>query len=117
MDTLGTAVIDGLCIALGIDRAARGAITRLSEQTGIPYRTLHAWHRDGKSPSAAHAAELGDRHGLILLRVPGCSWLVMKEAPEGATDTVPSAREAVAAAEALGSWPGGSDTPSGQRAP
>ena len=107
-DPLGRAVIGGLCKSLQIDIGKRGAVSRLSEKTAIPYRTLHAWLKDGKSPSAAHASELGDRFGLILLRFPGGRWLVMPQAPEGAAVVVPDTPAGViAAANALGSWPGG----------
>ena len=86
-DTLGRAVIGGLCKSLEIDPDKRGAVSRLSEKTEIPYRTLHAWLKDGKSPSAAGAAELGDRFGLIYLRHPGGRWIVMVQAPEGAANS------------------------------
>tara|TARA_R100001510_G_scaffold51492_1_gene51348 strand:- start:2089 stop:2418 length:330 start_codon:yes stop_codon:yes gene_type:complete len=104
-DTLGRAVIGGLCKSLEIDIGKRGAVSRLSEQTEIPYRTLHAWLKDGKSPSAAHASELGDRFGLILLRHPGGRWLVMPEGPAVVVPDTPAGL--VAAAASLGRWPGG----------
>jgi hypothetical protein len=89
-DTLGRAVIGGLCKSLGIDIGKRGAVSRLSEQTEIPYRTLHAWLKDGKSPSAAHAGALADRFGLIFLRHPRGLWIVMAEAPDIAVASVDS---------------------------